>query len=246
MKILILFLLTACSVLAQSTSDLIARADALDDAQRNRESLEVLIQADKASPDNAEILRRMAKQYDQLSLDAKSDTTRRDLGQKSLDYAQRAVKADPKNSNAHLSLAIIYGRIAFDQPPKKKIEMSKLIRDEALTAVKLDPKNGLAWHVLGRWNFEMANFNPFLKGLAQVIYGKFPDASNERAAECFAKAIAVGPPSVVNHVEYGRALAALGKKNEARKQLELGLSLPSKAKDDEETKQRARQALKDL
>ena len=89
---------------------------------------------------------------------------RRQLGEKALDAARRAVTADPNNSQTHLSLAIVYGRIALDEPPRRKIEMSRLIKQEAETAARLDPKNDYAWHVLGRWNYEVANFNPGPEG----------------------------------------------------------------------------------
>lgn len=157
--------------------------------------------------------------------------------------AKAAVITNPQSSQAHLALALAYGHLARHETPRRQIELSKLIKEEAEEAVLLDPKNDIAWHVLARWNFEMASVNPFLRGLAQVIYGRFPDASTARAEECFRKAIAAGPPRVMHHIEYGLMLVALGRKNDARKQLETGLSLPAKDKEDEETQQRARQAL---
>lgn len=231
---------------ALSAADPFAAGDALDAVGRHAEALAVFQEAETRTPDNAELLHRLAKQYDQLAASASADAEKKRLGELSLDAAQRAVKADPKNSNAHLALAVAHGRIALTAAPRRKVELSKLIKEEAELAAKLDAKNDIAWFILGRWNYEMTNFSPFLKGLAQMIYGKFPAASNETAAVCFEKAIAAGPPRVANHVEYGRTLIALGKKNEARKQLEKGLSLPAKTKDDEETKQRARQALQEL
>jgi predicted Zn-dependent protease len=172
-----------------------------------------------------------------------ADEERKALQKKALAEAQKAVAADPQSSAARLALAVAYGRVAKDEAPKRQIELSKLIKEEAEEAVRLDPRNDVAWHVLARWNFEMASVNPFLRGLAQVIYGKFPDASTARAEECFRKAIAAGPPRVMHHVEYGLMLVELNRKNDARKQLEIGLSLPAKDQEDEETQQRASQAL---
>jgi hypothetical protein len=157
--------------------------------------------------------------------------------------AEKAVTENPQSSQAHLALAVAYGHLAQQEPPRRQIELSKRIKEEAEEAVRLDPKNDIAWHVLARWNFEMASVNPVLRGLAQMIYGKFPDASTTRAEECFRKAISAGPPRVMHHVEYGLILIVLDRKNDARKQLETGLSLPAKDKEDEETQQRARQAL---
>lgn len=163
--------------------------------------------------------------------------------QAAVEAARQAVEANPQSSQAHLALAVAYGHLAQQEQPRRQIELSKLIKEEAEEAVRLEPGNDVAWHVLARWNFEMASVNPVLRSLAQMIYGKFPDASASRAEECFRKAIDAGPPRVMHHVEYGLMLAALDRKNDARKQLETGLSIPAKDKEDEDTQQRARQAL---
>jgi tetratricopeptide (TPR) repeat protein len=247
MKIRFLMLLgvlgAMASVCAQSVGDLLVAGDALDAKNRNREALEFYLRADAIQPDNAEILRRIAKQYSQQVVSEARDPGNRELARKSLDYAQRAVKSDPNNANARLSLAICYGKAAFMESDRRRVEMSRLIRSEAEAALRLDPKSDYAWHVLGRWNYELANFNAVLRFLAETIYGKFPDASNERAAECFEKAVAINPDRVIHRIELGRAYAALGQKQKAAAEIRKGLALPSREKDDGESKERGRKAL---
>jgi tetratricopeptide (TPR) repeat protein len=231
------------SAQAESAGDLLRAGDALDAKLRNQEALEIYLKADALQPNDAEILRRIAKQYSQLMVSESKTPENRELARKALEYAQRAVKIDPNNANARLSLAICYGKAAFLESAKRRIEMSRLIREEADAALRLDPGSDYAWHVLGRWNFELANFNAALRFLAETIYGKFPNASNARAAECFEKAISLQPDRVIHHVELGRAYAALGRKPEAIAELKKGLALPSREKDDNESKDRARKAL---
>jgi tetratricopeptide (TPR) repeat protein len=240
------FLLLVASTLHAQVPELITAGDALDQQNRNSEALSLYIKADAIRPNDYEILRRISKQYAQLMLDATTSFERAELGRKALDAAKRAVAADPNNAQAHLSLAIVYGRIALNEPPRRRIKMSRLIKLEAETAARLDPKNDYAWHVLGRWNYEIANFNPLLKALAQAIYGKIPDASNEKAVECFQRAIVLQPRRVIHHLELGRTYLALGEKQKARDELNKGLSLPSIDKDDDDNKQRARVTLKQL
>ncbi|HEY5778286.1 MAG TPA: tetratricopeptide repeat protein [Terrimicrobiaceae bacterium] len=240
------FLLLVATTLHAQVPELITAGDALGQQNRSSEALSLYIKADAIKPNDSEILRRISKQYAQLMLDATTSSERAELGRKALDAAKRAVAADPNNAQAHLSLAIVYGRIALNEPPRRKIEMSRLIKLEAETAARLDPKNDYAWHVLGRWNYEIANFNPLLKGLAQAIYGKIPNASNEKAVECFQRAIELQPRRVIHHLELGRTYLALGEKQKARDELNKGLSLPSIDKDDDDNKQRARVTLKQL
>ena len=233
MKVLASFLICVSTLCAQGVDEVLTEGDALDEKNRNSEALSVYLKADAQEPNDARVLRRVSKQYSQLMLDAKSAGEKRQLGEKALDAAQRAVTANPNDSQAHLALAVAYGRIALDQPARRKIETSRLVRN-------------YAWHVLGRWNYELANFNPILKALARAIYGNLPDASNEKAVECFNKAIALQPRRASHHLELGRAYLALGDKQKARDEFNEGLSLPSAEKDDENNKQRARAALNQL
>lgn len=228
--------------LAGPEEEAIRRSDALEAENRPQEALAVLQEADRRSPRQADILFRLAKHYDRLSRQAAPGTADRLLAA-SHDAATRAVEADPANAQARLALAIASGRLARKESPRRQIELSRLIQSEAEEAVRLDPDNDIAWHVLARWNFEMATINPVLRKLAQAIYGKLPAASTARAEFCFRQAIAVGPPRVMHHVEYGLMLAALGRKKDARKQLEIGINLPPKDQEDEESQKRARQAL---
>ena len=228
---------------AESAVELLRAGDALDAKHRNREAVEIYLRADALQPADAEILRRIAKQYSQLMVGEWRTPETRELARKALNYAQRAVKSDPGNANARLSLAICYGKAAFLEGARRRIEMSRQIREETEAALRLDPGLDYAWHVLGRWNYELANFNAALRFLAEAIYGKFPDASNKRAAECFEKAVAIQPDRVIHHVELGRTYAALGRKPEALAELKKGLSLPSSEKEDNESKDRARKSI---
>lgn len=242
----LLLLLVLGNASAQSVADLLKQGDALDAKNQNAAAVELFLQADKLQPNDAEILRRIAKQYSQMQVNESRAQRDRELGTKALDYAKRAVAADPNNGTARLALAICYGKVAFLESPRTRIEYSKLIKQEVDAAIRLDPSQDYAWHVLGRWNYELANFNVALKAIAQAIYGRFPDASNERALECFQKAVALAPNRVIHHIELGRTYAALGRKEEARAAIQKGLSLPSREKDDDETKARGRKTLATL
>lgn len=226
--------------------DPLAEGDVLFEKKEHARALEVFIAADRQKPGDPEILRRIARQYDQLAVATTEAAEEERLVGLSVTYAEQAVKAGPRNSNAHLALAIVYGRAAQFSPARRKVELSRLIKEEAEIAARLDPRSDYAWHILGRWNYELASFNPVLKALAQAIYGEFPDASYAKAAEHLQKAVAIAPQRVLHQIELGRTWLALGEKEKARQALEKGLALPTLSKDDEEAKQRGRDALKQL
>ena len=226
--------------------ELIKRGDVLDRQLKTSEALAQFVAADQLQPNDAEILYRIAKQYGLSMTDYSGKEEKLVAGRKALEFSKRAVAADPKNSKAHISLAISYGRIAPFLDNKTKIAYSKLVKEEADKALALDPTDDLSYHVAGVWHYELANLNGLLKAVAQVVYGKLPAASNEEAVKNLKKACELAPGKVAHQVELGRAYAALGKVDLARAALNKGLSLASREKDDEETKLRGREALKRL
>lgn len=244
--VIAVFVTAAAMLNASDLRSILRQGDALDQEDRNAEALEVFRKAEALAPDDAEVLHRIAKQHAQMMSDVKARNEKVRLGRTALEYAERAVRADPQNSDARLTLAICLGKFAFFESPGTRMEYSRRIRSEAEEALRLNPQNDYALHVLGRWHYEFATLNPALRVVAQTIYGRLPDASLDAAADHFERAIAVGPPRVIHHIELGRTYKAMGRTEEAREQLERGLRLPSREKDDEDTKTRGRKALASL
>jgi tetratricopeptide (TPR) repeat protein len=244
---LILWLTIAHALAQEDFASLMKRGDQFDAQLKTKEALAVYLEAEKLEPKNAELLHRIAKQYGESQNDVPTKDEKRKIGMIALDFSKRAIAADPKNAMAQLAVAISYGRVAPYLDNKTKIAYSKLVKEHADKSRELDPNgNDLVYHVLGAWNYELANLNPVLRAIAQLIYGKLPNASNEAAVDNFKKAIELNPRRLSNFIELGRAYAAMGKKEDARSALEKGLSLPNRQRDDPETKDRGRAALKGL
>ena len=229
-----------------SPADLIAQGDLYDQQLQTQASLTAYLEAEKLSPPNADLYRKIAREFALAMPDAPSATAKLALGQKALAFAQRAVATDPQNATAHLALAICYGRLASLVDNKTKLAYSKLVKSHAEQSIALNPSDDYAYHVLGAWHYEMASLNPILLGLAKLIYGNLPPASYTNASSNFQKAIQLNPQRVSHHVELGRTYAALGQKALAQAELKKGLSLPNTEKDDPESKQRAELSLRKL
>ena len=126
------------------------------------------------------------------------------------------------------------------------MEYSKLIKSEAEKAIELDPKNDYAYLVLGRWNFEMTQLNPILKGIAELLYGQMPPASQEKALEDFQEAIELAPDKIIHHFCYAEALARLGRKDQARAEYQKVLRLTATCREERAYQQKATSGLKTL
>jgi tetratricopeptide (TPR) repeat protein len=99
---------------------------------------------------------------------------------------------------------------------------------------------------MGAWHHGLASLNPVLAGVARVIYGALPPASNLEAIASFQRALALNPHRAATWLGLGHALAEEGKEDQARQALEKAIALPVRYKDDPETKDKARLALADL
>lgn len=221
---------------------LLQRGDALDRQGNYPDALTVFLQAEKLAPRNPQVVVRISEESSNLM----DETHPHDLGKlarNSFSYAKRAVALDPKSSRAHLALAIAYGRMTDFVSNKTKIQYSRFIRDEALMAIKLNPKNDLAWHVLGRWNFGIQNVNFVLKFFVKMIYGGLPHASNAEAIRCLRKAVELAPDRIINHTELADIYNALGKKDMAREQWKLALKIAPTDQQDRKAQSAARKAL---
>ena len=234
------------SACGQSTDELMAKGDVEDQRLHAGEALKYYLPAEKAEPKNVRLLLRIARQYRHLMADASGNFEKLRLGNVALGYAQRAVALAPNDAEAHLSVAISYGKMLPIMGSKDQVAITPKIKSEVDQAIKLDPNNDLAWHVLGKWHRVLADVPALKRTLAPLIYGKLPKGTNEEACRCFDKAIDLNPKRSMHYIELGRVYAQMGKKAEAKKMIEKGLAMPSVDKDDPEEKARGRETLEKL
>ncbi len=248
MKFLRIPLMVLCGALPAlaNFSDLMKSGDVHDANSQFDEALKYYLPAEKLEPTNADLLVKISPQYALRMNDLPKDADKIASVRKALAYAERAVASEPKRCDSHLAVAICLGRLTPYLGAREKVETSRKIKTAAETAVKLDPKNDYAWHLLGRWHQALANIGGATRLLAGIIYDGLPAASNEQAVDAFKKAIALNSKRLVHFVELGRTYEMMGRKKEAKRYLETGLSMPNKDKDDPETKIRGRVSLKEV
>ncbi len=160
-------------------------------------------------------------------------------------YAQTALKIDPKNSEANCVMAIALGRSSLTKSGKEKIENAREVKKYVDAAIANDPQNFKAWHVLGRWQFEISNLNGLERGLVKILYGALPPASIKQSIVSFEKARALRPEFILNYFEMARAYKDNGNKAKAIAYLQYMIKLPNQTEDDPDIKNKALALLKD-
>jgi tetratricopeptide (TPR) repeat protein len=192
---------------------------------------------------DASALARLSRSWSDSVESAPSRDAATKAARQALDLAQEAVKADPKNAQAHLALAIAAGKWTDFVDAKTKLALSRQIRSEAERAIALDTQLDLAYHVLGRWHLEVASVNPLLRFGARFTVGSLPPASLEEAVRNLEKAAELSPKTILHHQHLALAYQAQGRRSDAAHQWRMVLDLPAAEPGDEAAKQQARAAL---
>lgn len=227
-------------------ADNIQKGDVCDQKLQASEALRYYLPVEKVEPNNPKLLVCIARQYRHLMSDASNKEEKLKLANKALSYSQRAAAAGPNDSAAQLDPAITYGKMTLLLGKKEQVANCRKIRESAERAIKLDPSNDLAWHVLGRWHMVVADVGVVSRTLGGLIYGSLPATTNEDAVNCFRKAIELNPNRLMHYVELGETYAHMGRAADAKRMINKGLSMPCEDKDDPEMKRRGRETLASL
>ena len=160
-------------------------------------------------------------------------------------YAETALKVDPTNSEANCVMSIALGRSSMSKSGKEKIENAKEVKKYVDAAIAGDNKNFKAWHVLGRWQYEISNLNGLERGLVKLLYGGLPPATLKQSIFAFEKARALRPEFILNYYEMAKAYKDNNNEAKAIAYLKLLITLPNQTEDDPTIKEWSKALLKD-
>ena len=196
---------------------------------------------------NYEALWKISRAYVDVGEVLADQEERKNYYRNAEEFARKAVEVNPEGSKGHLYLSIALGRVALDSGKKEQVQLSKEIKAEVDTALALDPNDDIAWHVLGRWHRKMATLGWIQRKFANMFLGGVPkEASVEKSAECFQKAIELNPGHINHYLELGITYEKLDMKEKAAEQYKKVLELPVKDSDDENYKKEAQKLLDDI
>jgi hypothetical protein len=159
------------------------------------------------------------------------------------DYAAEAWRLDTANSEANVMMAFSIGRMILLESGKEKVAGAGAIKRYAEKATRLDPDNFKAWHILGRWQYEVSNLNFFERTLARLFYGAIPDASLRESISDYEKSMALRPDFMLNYLELAKACRRDGQDARAILLLRRLDTLPDQLYDDRTVRAEAHRLL---
>ncbi|HAN65581.1 MAG TPA: hypothetical protein DCQ34_04585 [Chitinophagaceae bacterium] len=233
------FLLAIATVRAQEIDVLIRDAEQMEATLKEKEAFRLFKEVLKKQPVHAYALTKCSELSSRIGHREKDNRVRDEYYQAAAIYARTALKYFPQDDEAHVAMAIALGRTALTKSGKEKIAQVKEIRQHAETALRLNPRNFKAWHIIGKWHFEVSSLNMMEKAAIKVFYGGLPQSSVKSSIEAYEKARAINPNFMLNYLELAKALKKDGEKQKAISMLQTIQGMPIHTEDDPRIRQEA-------
>ncbi len=231
---------------AQNIDALIKEADRLEALPNEQAALSKFKEALQLKPSNLHALSKSSELCSRIGQRQNNTALRDDYYNAAIIYATAALKIDSTNSDANTSMAIMLGRSTLTKSGKEKVILAKDLKKYVEAAIKSNPLNFLAWHVLGRWHYEISNLNFIEKAAVNIFYGGFPPSSLKEAITAFEKAKALSPDFILNYFELAKAYYRNNQKSKAQALLTQMMLIPNHTEDDPSLKEKGKKMLNEL
>jgi tetratricopeptide (TPR) repeat protein len=240
------FLLIGYRSAAQDAALLLSRGAQLEAAFREEEALPVYENAAQLQPRNIVALIHCSDLLCRVGHRLKDRNQMIAYFRRAYGYAQRAYRIDSTNSDANVVMAFSLARLALDQNGKERVVSANEIRRYAEQAIRNDPGNFKAYHILGRWHYEVSNLNFLERTLARWFFGALPESSLSECISNLEKSKALRPDFMLNYFELARAYHREGRNDRAVALLTQMETLPDEMYDDRTVRAQGQKLLKEL
>jgi tetratricopeptide (TPR) repeat protein len=177
-----------------------------------------------------------------------NEEERTSLYKRAEQYARRAVAVKPDDAEGHFELARAIGKNALTMGKKDRVKYAGIVHDEAMAALKIDPKHPGALHVMGVWNAEIMRLSGIQRFMAKNLLGgkTFGEANWDNAIKYMEQAVAIDPNRITHRLDLALIYADRDMKAQAREQLEWIAKAPITDYNDKHLKLEAANKLAEL
>lgn len=229
---------------SQNLRQWVAEADSLEKVPNEKAALEKLLLVLKYNPTHLYALSKSSEFYSRIGKRLKDEKAALQYYQTAFELAERAVKVNALDDGANVSLAMALGRLGMTKSGKEKVKAAKDIKTYVEVALKTNPANFKAWHILGKWHYEVSNLNFIEKAALKLLYGGMPESSLDKALEAYKKAQQYAPLFVLNYLEMAKAYYRKGETGTAKELLNKIAGMKTYTEDDVIVKAEAKQLMK--
>jgi tetratricopeptide (TPR) repeat protein len=230
--IFLFFQLLSWSTIAQSFDQYVIEGRRSEKNLDEENSLKYYFLAYQIRPTEIEPLYKVCELNSRIGNRCKQSESKEKYYQNALDFSKKLVQLHPNNDLSHVAMAMSLGRIALTKSGKEKIVTVKDIKKHADMALKLNPNNFKAWHILGKWHYEVSDLNFIESAAVKLFFGGLPESSFSLAINAYEKAKKIAPEFCLNYLELAKAYYKNDQKSLAISQLKKVIQLPSSTADD--------------
>ena len=247
-KILPFFLLLFWGETAftQDYNSLIQEAEKLENEQKEILALKKYTEAQKLKPTDLHVLYKCSELYSRIGVRETNSVSRDQYYNSSLAFAQMAYKYHPQSDDANVAMSMALGRLALTRSGKEKVSTVKEIKTYADNAIRINSKNFKAWHIIGKWHYEVSNLNFFEKAAIKLIYGGLPNSSFSASVKAYEKVKELNPYFGSNYLELAKAYHKLDDNKNAEKNLKYVIAMPNYTEEDPIVKTNANKLLSEI
>ncbi len=207
----------------------------------NHKALAKYLEALALEPNSDEILWRISRCYVDIGehLPASTDNEKKiqlDTYEKSLEYANKAIAANPRSSMSYTRRAIATGRLALFRGVWESIDLVKQTRADLNTALDLDANNSGAYYVMGRTHAKVSEKPKLLRWPLGLSWASLQEAVNN-----YERAISLRSDFIMYRLDCARAYIELENYDKAREHLKVIETLATKDEDDEQFRKEAKE-----
>jgi FimV-like protein len=161
--------------------------------------------------------------------------------EKSLEYANKAINANPNGSMGYARRAIANGRIALFKGVWESLDLVKQTKADCEKAIALDGSNAAAYYVLGRTHLKVCEKPRIVRWPLGLGW-----ANMEESIKHFEKSIALRPDFIMYRIDCARAYIEEDEYDKARNHLTTIGKLPTADEDDDQFRKEAQELLESI
>ncbi|KAA2239673.1 hypothetical protein F0L74_26130 [Chitinophaga agrisoli] len=231
---------------AQSVDEMIDQAKQLEKQMKEADALAKYKEVLKVEPAQLSALVEASELSSREGNRQKEKDDKTRYFNEAKDYAQEALNQAPNNADANYAMAVAMGRLALISGAKDKVAASREVKKYAELAIKFNPNYAQAYHVLGKWNYEVANLNFIEKNAAKALFGGLPDGTLQQAIDNYEKCKKLDPGFILNYYELARAYNKNDQQTQAMEVLRKAVALRAIYQDDPAIKADCKKMLEEM
>jgi tetratricopeptide (TPR) repeat protein len=231
---------------SQDVAALLREGERLEHGFRETEALQKYKEVLRLQPNNLTALCKASDLSSRIGHRQTNKQVQADYYRAAKAYADAALRTNPQSAEANFVMSVAMGRMAMLSGGKEKIQYVNEIRRYAENTLRYDPNNFKAYHVLGKWHYEVSNLNSFERTMARVLFGGLPKASLRDAIAYYEKSRSLEPTFSINYLELAKAYRRNHEEKKAIDMLTKLQTIPNRIEDDARIKREGKELLQEL